>query len=339
VAPTMKPADDVPITDLFRPAWGLRSGRIQTTMASSRFRIPARLQLETSERERIITTPDGVQLQGFLSIGDGGNRPLAVLFHGWEGTVRSAYMLRTGEALFREGFDVFRLHYRDHGDTQHLNREPFRSDGVQEVADAVRIAASWYPDRPVYLAGFSLGGSFALRVGRLVADRPIPNLRRIVAVSPLLNPAESTRVIDNIPWLRAYFLKKWFRSLRKKQAAWPDDYPIDDVYQMDRCMEITERLVSAYLPYPSVQDYFNSYTLTGDALRPIQVPTHIITAADDPVIPVSGFASLDLPETVHLTVSRYGGHCGFLLNWRTETWLTRHLADWFQTGVIPGSSG
>jgi predicted alpha/beta-fold hydrolase len=42
------------------------------------------------------------------------------------------------------------------------------------------------------------------------------------------------------------------------------------------------------------------------------VPATILTARDDPVIPVGAFEQLDLPPSVELDIADYGGHCGFI---------------------------
>ena len=59
---------------------------------------------------------------------------------------------------------MFRLNFRDHGDTHHLNRDLFHSCRIDEVVGAVRAVRRAFATDPVAVAGFSLGGNFALRV-------------------------------------------------------------------------------------------------------------------------------------------------------------------------------
>ena len=65
-----------------------------------------------------------------------------ILLHGWEGSADSTYILRTGNALYRRGYDIFRLNFRDHGDSHHLNRGIFYAVLLEEVFQAVRQATS-----------------------------------------------------------------------------------------------------------------------------------------------------------------------------------------------------
>ena len=126
----------------FRPPPGLRSGHFQSLLASSAVR--RKFVMRRSEALRKageVWTLDGgddIRLQGLYSPQQGDSRGLAVIFHGWEGSVNSNYVLGNGARLYGEGFDVFRLNFRDHGDTHHLNHEIFHSCRIDEVVNAVR---------------------------------------------------------------------------------------------------------------------------------------------------------------------------------------------------------
>jgi hypothetical protein len=44
-----------------------------------------------------------------------------------------------------------------------------------------------------------------------------------------------------------------------------------------------------------------------------------LTSEDDPVVPVADFHNLPANPMLELIISRYGGHCGFLKNWKMES--------------------
>src|SRR3546814_3815147 len=92
-------------------------------------------------------------------------RGLALLLHGWEGSTESSYMRMTAVQLLRRGFEVFRLNFRDHGDTHHLNEALFHSNRIDEVVHAAcdiarRFLPAEGPPRSMVAAGHSLGGNF-----------------------------------------------------------------------------------------------------------------------------------------------------------------------------------
>ncbi len=61
-----------------------------------------------------------------------------MLLCGWEGSVNSAYILGTGKFLYNHGYSVFRLNYRDHGDSHALNPGLFYAALLDEVFKAVQ---------------------------------------------------------------------------------------------------------------------------------------------------------------------------------------------------------
>ncbi len=303
----------------FLPAWPLRSGHVQTMLSSSgvrRWLLPraARKVLDGAQAV-VIDAGGGVRLTGAITTqrGHAEARGLAVLFHGWEGSIDSTYVLQTGSRLLADGWDVFRLNFRDHGDSYPLNEALFHSCRIDEVIGALADIAQRWPARPMCLAGFSLGGNFALRAALAAPAHGVP-LRYVLAVCPIIDPAEGLFSLEKgAPWFyQAYFMHKWRRSLRAKQRAFPDHAYFVPAELKQRLRGLTATLVRRHTDFASLDDYLDGYSLAGDALQGLSIPASILTARDDPVIPVAGFERLRLPANVELDIARYGGHCGFI---------------------------
>lgn len=313
-----------------RPPWLLRPAGVQTMLASAGLRAWGDNPMVLAAQETILTTREGVRLLGYHSRQPRPhNNGLVILLHGWEGSSESTYIRTTGRYLFSRGFDVLRLNFRDHGPSHHLNTGLFYAVLLDEVVDAVsQICAAQYP-APTFLAGFSLGGNFALRIARQCATQPIAGLSQVVGISPVLDPDKATDRIDNSPFILKYFLKKWRRSLSIKQTLYPEQYDFSGLLTIDNIREMTERLLARYSPYDGAQAYFKKYTLLNGYLRNIPIPTTIITAADDPIIPVEDFYGLHTSETTRLIIQPCGGHNGFLESWRLNGWYEWVMAELF----------
>jgi hypothetical protein len=324
----------VPCRD-YRSPLLLRNGHLQTFLASSRIRARGPNPMVAAAREIVLATSEGIRLLGALSTPAGRPRGLAVLLHGWEGSMDSTYVQRTGRALFRRGFAVFRLNYRDHGRSHHLNAGIFYAVKDLEVFEAVGQAARLHPELPSYLVGFSLGGNFALRIARRAAADPIPTLAHVVAISPVLDPEASTDRVDRHPLIRSYFMEKWRRSMAIKQSLYPERYDFSTAMRLETVRETTARLVADHSDYPSLAAYFRGYTLTGDRLLPLQVPTTLVTAADDPVIPVEEFRRLSLAPATRVVIRPHGGHLGFLEGFALCSRYERDMPDFFDS-LLPG---
>lgn len=319
--------------DEFRPPAWLANPHVQSIFPSLPFRRPgverrcaALLQASVDE---ILDCGEGVRLLSHHAtharLGREPAQRLAVLLHGWEGSASSLYILSLGQYLFDRGFDVVRLNLRDHGDSHHLNPGLFHSCRIAEVVGAVHRLQSSYPQQSLNLVGFSLGGNFCLRVAARAAAAGI-DLARVVAVCPVLDP-EHTMARLEAGWVlyRRYFIWKWRRSLRKKQAAWPGMYDLTDALHLDTLTEMTAHLVRLFGDYPTVADYLHGYAVVDDALARIVHPTRIISAADDPIIPVADLARLARPQALEVTPTRFGGHCGFYEGGSGSTWIEREV--------------
>ena len=315
----------------FSPPALLSGPTAQSIMASSHMRVSKNHPMENATRELIIDAGDGVRLMALHSPQPGGtDKGLAILLHGWEGSHNSVYMIRTSRALFDRGFDVLRLNLRDHGPTHHLNQGLFLGTLIEESHRAVIKAAELAGGLPVFLAGWSMGGNFALRMGLRHASEPIVGLKRIAAISPGINPEDSTVTLDSILWSRFYFMKKWRRSLRAKQEAWPDLYDFSDVLSCVTVMGMTAKMLQTYTDYKSCNDYFSCYNITGDVLYDLAAPTTILTAEDDPVITVKDFYNLKLNDSTELFITAHGGHSGFIEGWKFTSYYEHWLPDLFE---------
>ena len=317
----------------FEPHAWLRNRHVQSIIPSLPLRRPGAErragELLAASRELLLDCGDGVQLLALHArredLGWPAARGLVVLHHGWEGSAESLYLLSLGQAALTAGFDVVRLNLRDHGPTHHLNRDLFHSCRITEVVGAVRRIQELNPGRDVSLAGFSLGGNFALRVAARAATAGL-RLRRVVAVCPVLDPAVTLDALERGPALyREYFLLKWRRSLQKKQAAWPGHYDFTGMLRERSLTGMTARMVAEYTDYPDLKTYLRGYAVTGEALASLETESRIITALDDPMILPGDLRRLKRVPALDVTVTRRGGHCGFVERLGGPTWIDREV--------------
>ena len=319
----------------FRPPAWLANRHLQSILPSLPIRRRsverrARAVIRAS-RPLVLDCGDGVRLMGWHAEADAGsatNPPrLAVLLHGWEGSADSLYLLSLAQLLHERGVSVIRLNLRDHGGTHALNRDLFHSCRLPEVVGAVANVQSLFPGHRLLLAGYSLGGNFCLRVG---ARAPAAGIRiaRIVAVCPVLDPAATLEALERGPAVyRNYFLYKWRRSLRLKQAAWPGHYDFGELIRHPSLTGMTEKMVLRYTDYPDLATYLQGYAITGRVLESLEAPAHLLTSEDDPMILAQDLARVARPASLEVTVTTGGGHCGYMDALGGPSWVDRRIAD------------
>jgi hypothetical protein len=320
--------------DFAPPRW-LANAHLQSILPSLKLRGPllarrARELLAAAETQ-IVDCGAGVRLLGHYSsqtaVGREPAKKLVVLLHGWEGSADSLYILSLGAHLFGQGCDVYRLNFRDHGPSHHLNQDIFHSCRLDEVIGAVKRIQQLFPDRQHAIAGFSLGGNFALRVAARAAASGL-RLERAIAICPVLRPHSTMEVLDKGSFVyRQYFLGKWKRSLRLKQRLFPDLYDFGAILAQRSLTAMTGLMVKRFSEFPDIDAYLNGYAIVGDALAPLELPSHLLFSLDDPIIPAHDLGNLARNPNLELIVMPHGGHCGFMDRFGGESWADRQVAN------------
>lgn len=315
----------------FIPGPLLQSAHVQSYLAGASWRglwIRRSTHVLRHPESCLLDCGDGVRLQAFPSpAAVAPEAPaLAMLLHGWEGSAESTYILSLARHLHRAGCAVFRLNFRDHGETHALNREMFHSCRLEEVIRAVDAMTRRLPARRRFLVGFSLGGNFALRVALHAPARGI-DLDHVVAVSPAIDPANVLDAIERAP--AAYqrrFMDKWRQSLRRKHELFPDLFDVEACRSCTDLRGLTRYLIRHYSSeFETLDQYLDGYSIAGDRLASLRVPATIIAAADDPIIPVSDLAGITRPSCLTMEVPDRGGHCGFIENLGLKSWIDHRI--------------
>jgi predicted alpha/beta-fold hydrolase len=284
-----------------------------------------------ASRDEIVDCGAGVRLLGHFSPQAAEPKGLAILLHGWEGSADANYVVSVGGLLYDAGFAVFRLNFRDHGDTFALNRELFHSCRIDEVVGAVAAIATRHPARRTFVVGHSLGGNFALRAAARAPAAGV-ELTKVVAVCPVIRPSSTMQALEDGLWVyRWYFLRRWRRSLAAKAACFPELYDFGDLRRFPTLTATTEFFATRYASFPDLGSYLNGYAITGDALARLAVPAKIIAAADDPVIPIADLADLAASPALSIEVFARGGHCAFLEDYRLRSWADRAVLAELET--------
>ncbi len=314
--------------NLFKPPRHLRNAHIQTVLNSQG---PRKLRANTilrwlSTQQLTLQAEDGTRLLADLDLSVTPRSSLAILLHGWEGSSRSSYLVTTAARLLANGYDVLRVNLRDHGNSHHLNRELFNSTRSPEVASALQGFVDSHEYENVFLCGFSLGASFALRIA---ADAGIElGLNAVIAICPPTDPA---RVMDSLNQgffaYERYFFKKWQQSLQRKLEYFPEfDYGAD-LATAKSLDDLNRMFIPQHTSYKDIGDYFAAYALVGNRLAALEVPATIIASEDDPIIPVDDLLRIEPVESLRIETCQYGGHCGFIENLSARSWVEDRIFE------------
>ena len=288
----------------------LKNGLFNTLVASSPIREiqqkPLRKKLNRITSKQIFTSSNSQSIEIFET---NLYKKKVIFFPGWLGHKDSKYLIPLADLLHINNFDIIRIHPLDHGDTEHLNKDFFRATDIQTLIEALEFIGKKYQNNEIHLIGFSLGGNIALRIS---ACESINFLKSTVVISPVIDPEISMRAMDNTSWiLKKYFVNKWRRTLRRKMRL-HNISNVEESLKYKDLEKMTEFFTKNFSPHKNVKELFAGYAITQDTINQIKNNTLIYSSVDDPCVPIKPLYSLDQTNNVKFKPQQYGGHCGFI---------------------------
>ena len=316
--------------ETFVPAWWLPEGHSQTL-----WRKFAGTETVEHVRNRV-ELEDGdfidVDLLSASQVDVAGQRALVVLLHGLCGSSSSSYILSLQRHLSKEGYSSIAMNFR--GCSGDLNRRGKAyhsgvSDDLQEVLNAV--IEMFNPDA-ISLVGYSLGANVLLKW--LGEGRNYVKINRAVAVStPFSLGLCSQAMLSGAGRLYGgYFTRRLLRDfLAKRQAfeqAGATDFDLlselGDVSHISSILDFDDAITAPLHGFRNASDYYERCSSI-HFLPGIAVPTLLIQAGDDPLIPLAALPDpSQLSASTCLELSARGGHVGFVCG-RHSDWLERRI--------------
>jgi predicted alpha/beta-fold hydrolase len=240
--------------------------------------------------------------------------PLLLALHGLEGSSSAHYMRGLADKGYRAGFNVILLNQRNCGGTEDLAASLYHS-GLTHDAKHVMREVSAEGITACVVAGYSLGGNLALKLAGEYGSAPPLELKGVAAVSPVLELEACVRALErkqNIVY-QWNFVRGLKARMRRKNNCQPGRYPVDRLPQIRTVRQFDDVFTAPHFGFLSAEDYYHR----ASAMRVIDriaVPALVITAEDDPFVPIEPFTDGRLRGNphIHLFVTRHGGHCGFI---------------------------
>jgi predicted alpha/beta-fold hydrolase len=292
----------------------------------------------------------------------GGGR-VVLLIHGLAGCHTSPYMQRIARRLNARGMRTLRMDLRGCGAGVALARHSYHSGRSEDAAAALRRIEQLCPGSPVTLVGFSLGGNITLKLLGEAPDLVPTNLERALAVCPpvdLLECVGALRRGVNRLYDR-YFTRLLLEQVVARQAVvrdvivppgWPgppQNGSLPDAkgrlsaetgrtgvkHRRPRgIFEFDDQFTAPIAGFGTAENYYRQCS-SAQFISAIRVPTLILAANNDPLVPGSAFGRLKFPPCVALHLTGDGGHLGFLARSNGDPdrrWMDWRVVDWCCAG-------
>jgi predicted alpha/beta-fold hydrolase len=239
------------------------------------------------------------------------NCPTLVLVHGLEGSADSYYMVGLAEKALAAGANVVRVNLRNCGDTLHLTPTLYNAGLSQDIVRVVEFLADQRGLGDLFLIGYSLGGNLVLKASAELGELA-GHVSATVAISPPIDLEPCVRALE-LRANRIYELKfLWSlkRKIQKKDKLFPKCFRAEKLAGIKSVREFDNTFTAPDGNYGTADNYYRDAS-SRPLLGLIRVPTLIVAAQDDPLVPFVVFDGIET-EYVKLLGPTHGGHAGFV---------------------------
>jgi uncharacterized protein len=247
-----------------------------------------------------------VHLSGRLTRSGTSGRIL-VMVHGLGGSHASFYAVRAAHAARRAGVDCLRLNLRG----ADRSGEDYYHAGLTADLRAALASGALAGYRHILLLGYSLGGHLVLRYA---TEDPDPRVRAAAAVCAPVDLSGCCAAIDRPGlWVyRAYLLDGLKRIYARVAERRPVPITPAQARRITTIRGWDDAIVAPRHGFSSAEDYYAKASV-GPRLRDLKVPSLLVSAAHDPMVPWDTVSPWVVPPPGRLTVKRVddGGHVGF----------------------------
>lgn len=271
------------------------------------------------------------------------DRPLVVALHGLSGGSYELYI----RAFLAEvtspvyGFDALVLNAR--GCANHTITSPqlfcglWTNDLRYLVNEHLRVH---WPNKRIYLIGFSLGGSITANYLGQEGDEVYPNIRGAAVMgSPWDFPQSSYTLMESVLGHKIYSPTMCQNLLKLLDQHYDGALKHDNIvarykahpglFKLDTLRDFDDNFTSKLFGFNCALEYYR-HASPDQRLLNVRVPTVIVSSKDDPIVGSTGLplSEVKLNPYTYMAVTSVGGHLGWF-DYRHNRWYPAPISKVF----------
>jgi predicted alpha/beta-fold hydrolase len=218
---------------------------------------------------------------------------------------------------------------RSCGGTEHLSGRTLYHSG--QTSDLLSVIRQLCSSTPIFLAGFSLGGNVVLKLAGELGSSASGLIAGVTATSTPIDLAACVRLLDkpsNIIYARR-FLSRLKERVATKERLTPGLFDLSEMHLVRNIYQFDDRFTAHAFSFGTADNYYATQS-ANQFLDRIRIPTLLVQAKDDPLIPFSVYdhPAFSSNPNLRLLAIDHGGHLGFISKTRPRFWLDQVLVNW-----------
>ncbi|GAA4839377.1 YheT family hydrolase [Algivirga pacifica] len=262
-------------------------------------------------RERLFTPDDDFVDIDWSKVG---SHRCVIVAHGLEGSSDLSYVKGVVKMANDRKWDAVALNYRGCSGEHNWKFRSYHPGATDDIKLMVEHIITTGNYKEVFLVGFSLGGNLLLKYAGEENNHISSKIGGLVAISV---PCDLEATSDHMHRPAGYVYRNRFLKSRKEKVKHKATYKeasftIADVKKVKTFEELDDMYTAPAHHYPNAREFWRA-TSCKHYIPDIKVPTLIINATNDPLLPEESHPILETKghPFAKLMLTKYGGHVGF----------------------------
>ncbi|KAG7348125.1 alpha/beta-hydrolase fold protein [Nitzschia inconspicua] len=336
----------------FRPSWFASNPHFQTivgtlfrkeTMYSSQFfnvteKLSSfslsknKLPFQWDRRERVETLdgdffhvdwkfhPRSLSTEG--STTSVSSAPIVLICHGLETNSNSPLCQEMAVAFNKQRMDAACINFRGCSGVRNLTSKGYHVGYTDDLLWQIQLLNQQYPQRRIYLAGFSLGAGVVTKLLTELQDEACKfNIAGAAVNAVPFDLTQSSASLNEDGFAKRVYGDRILKSMKQRlyQQYEMCDFPFDRA-EIDRCqtiMDVENLVIASTFGFDDAWDYYDKCK-TIDKLDLVCVPQYIIQSLDDPFFEGMQYPDNNPEIPIHIHYTEFGGHCGYIFKQVTQ---------------------
>jgi len=278
-------------------------------MGQKRYAFDTHLQVKLSDGDEILLMKNQPSSHPKAKI---------LLIPGLGTSALSAGPSRLARKLNDLGFITYRFNHRGLGQGQTLAKGTYHAGRSLDAEASLAVIENDGAQLPIVALGFSLGGNLLLRHGGRAAaglEKRLPSsLKGLIALSPIVELEECTRALAKTGFglIDRKFVQHALAYAQRRHLNWPELGKLDLPKKLN-LFDFDDLYTAKQNGFAGALEYYQ-FATAKTWLHHIDVPTRVLMALNDPLVIAD---HISYPANISATITKSGGHLGFISKTKT----------------------